>query len=160
MNFFEAARQRRLVREIEERTLDHGYQVVSVQADPGDLGSGFSYTVGRWTLLGRPELLMTGSVPPLTATSIMTGVGESLDALLEAGVVPLDGSEPIELEGLSVPVRVIEADPSSPPCSLAIVQGGARVRVIQLVWPDRDGDWPAPWGIGTDPEQPIHARRA
>lgn len=147
----------RFVEEIEVKAMDHGFQVLNIGPD---LGShlGFAYTVGRWTLSGKPELLITGGVPPVMATRFLVGLGLSIDAADRAGdPYPTTGEliDPDRHKAAAVPVRLVPVDPQASRCFLAINQGGPSVEVLQVVWPDRYGIWPEPWGTGTDPHQPV-----
>lgn len=135
-----------------DKILDDGSQVINVEGE-------YAYTVGRWTILGRPELLITGQLPVQLASYLLLSIEEELDLVANTtGDLSLvtQGSElPFSFEVLRSPVRLVPVDPIESMCFIAAAVGGKGTKMLQVVWEDAAGRWPRPWGPGTEPAQPV-----
>lgn len=124
------------------RVLDEGYFVQSIAGTPIH-PQPFAYTVGR-TLLGRPELLVTG----LEAERARTLIDE---------VVALDDQRPFQpghiADSALGPCRLIACDTGLAYGAMAAF-GVGRIKTMQILWPS-DGAYP---DTSTDLAsiQPVH----
>lgn len=136
--------------------MQHGHQVIGVFPADEDDPPPFAYTVGR-TAKGRPELLITGPLPPPVAGAILN------DAAARDDESPLEPGQAVGglLQGGYV-LQVVEADPLAGEMYQALAfYDGQDVRALQLVWPDQDGLFPWDAGFGFEPwVQPIHRKGA
>jgi hypothetical protein len=125
-----------------------GWAIEAVPAQPTATppAAGYAYTIGFEGAFGFPEVVVFGLTPVaanglagLVAEFLAGGTELPVDALftglldndLRCALVPVDVAEHAEL---------FEA--------AAAWHGGLDFRVVQLVWPDRDG-W-MPWEPGFD----------
>lgn len=129
--------------------LEHGHQVIAVpDADPP-----FAYSVGR-SIFGKPEFVVTGPINPRVAQFMINEAAKIADTKeIGNGYV----FEPEELIS-GYPVRVVEVDPEKNEVYQAkYINGDEWPRVLQLVWPDMDGNFPDEEGYNSRLKQPIHA---
>ena len=126
----------------------HGHQVVGV-FDPDGEGVPFAYTVGR-SLLGRPELFITGGMPLHVLGRLLN------DAAAMDDEAPIEAGE--RRDGLlaGYPAWFVEADPRAAEMNVAL-RLVPSARALQVVWPDVDGRFPGDPGYGLTAEhQPLH----
>ncbi len=113
---------------------DHGWLVLWVAGS-----FDFAYTVGLWHSFGQPEIVMFG----LEGDGMQTWLNACVDLGRERGWPP--ANEPFHgvLDGFETQLR--DVDPSWSPALFGPALGfyrGTAVPFRQLVWPDRNGEWP------------------
>lgn len=128
-----------------QQVRDHGWSVVGVLGTAAD----FAYTVGLQHSFGRPEVAVFG----LDAEDMLEWLNSCVDHALDRGWPP-DG-EPFTgvLDGARVQLRTMHPSWDDSLFGTAERFYGRPVPVRQLVWPDRNGNWP--WEAGAS-----HACRA
>jgi hypothetical protein len=119
---------------------------VAPHADADPPVPGYSYTIGLETTFGFPEVCVFGLMP-VAARGL---VGLVVDVVRSGGTVPVGalftGLLDNDLRCALVPVDV--TDPVELFPSAFTWHGAAGFRMVQLVWPDRNG-W-LPWEHGYD----------
>lgn len=118
---------------------EFGWMVQGVFPTEQDQGVCFGYTIGL-TEAGLPELLISGNLSPEALKSILN---------LAAQRHIRDEIQPgEELTGLAnTSLRVLTCRPDAP-VQQARNLYGKRVRVLQLIWPDKQGRFPDEEGFG------------
>lgn len=142
---------------MEDRILSQGHQVMCIFPVDDDEGHYFWYTVGR-SLMGQPELLLTGPLPNNVAGHI---VNEAVRMVDEEGFDLKDGAEfppNTLLNGFSM--RVIECDPRAGEMFAALDMGGDTMRAFQLIWPDDAGHFPDDPAFDTRFNQPLFPKES
>lgn len=130
-----------------ELIAEHGWMVQGVFPREYDVEAPFAYTVGL-TVAGLPELVISG-LPADTAYQLLDAAArESLAHELAPGRI-LDGIA-------TVPFRVVEA-PGAQVNMARHLYPDRRVRSLQLVWPDKDGNYPGDVLWTLDDAQPVYA---
>jgi hypothetical protein len=138
-----------IVANLTSRVLDEGHVVEYIPADAGSLihqGQPYAYTVGR-TLMGRPELLVTGMSLP-AAKHVL----DSLVRLDDVAALLPGTYARVESAGTALKMKLILAD-SAPLLHALVTFGLTRVDALQAIWP-RAGGYPSEnerWA-----EQPLH----
>lgn len=135
-------RMEELRRRTEQRVLQYGHEVVGVYPGPDDDPRYFYYTVGR-SASRRPELLLTGALPPNAAMIILNDIAAQ-DRAGKIDLVALaDLGQPVEIENFDARLKFIWADPEDAEMFQAINYGGpGGIRAIQVLWPDPQGRFP------------------
>lgn len=141
-----------------ERILEFGHQINGIEADPM-----FYYTSGR-CVFDRPELLLTGNLPPETASYILNTLGDMDSAkVLDLAALASDSlalAEPYDFGGapFGCAFKFIRIDPIRAEMFGATNIGGPFIAAIQILWPDAEGRWPddPDFAYGSD-AQPIHS---
>ena len=139
----------------EEDTLDvyraivrrRGYALCAVEAE-GDL-PWLVHTVGL-TGEGLPELVVTGA-PAEVAAALLDDVAEH--CILDG--VPAPGQRLVTGTGTTVELVEVHRPEAHLHVATALF---ARVRAVQLVWPDARGRYP--WASGDRSRQPVLGPRA
>jgi hypothetical protein len=135
----------------------HGWAIEPVPPDahPAHPRAGYCYTIGLEALIGHPELVVFGLAPAAARGLLDLAVGQ-----LRAGVVlpvsqPFVGLLDDGLRAMLVPVDRAEHGELFP--TVAQVYGEQDWRILQFVWPHRNGAFP--WEEGWPHElrlaQPI-----
>ncbi len=126
-----------------EAVREHGWFCPSVYSDED--GPGFSYSVGFWKTLGKPEVIVFG-LPPQVAHSVLW----QLYRLFQSGLSPQPG-KPVEgvLEGYVSYLMPAGAKANEFMLSAAWFYGNQDYPRLQLVWPDPIGAFP--WQTDFDP---------
>lgn len=132
----------------------HGWSVVKIEPDA--VGPGFAYTIGLQERFGHPEVIVVG-LPTALAHRLINEVGEAIrmGSRYAAGQRYDD-----VLREHAVTFRAV------PDYQLAAYCGSAQrhykghaLRVVQLIYPDRQGKWP--WAEDVTPTfragQPVLA---
>jgi hypothetical protein len=126
----------------------NGWALVPVPARP-DLDPpipGYSYSVGLETTYGFPEVVLFGLTPP-AARGLLGLVVEFLAGGTQLPVGPLFVG--LLDNGLRSALLPVDPDDFGDLFEEARVwHGGSEFRVVQLIWPDRNG-W-MPWESGFD----------
>jgi hypothetical protein len=129
--------------------MDHGHQVIAVpDGDPS-----FAYSAGR-CLFDKPEFLVVGGIDPRVAMSMINDAAKIADSeIVENGYV-FESDQLIR----NFPVKVVEVDPTKTQVFQAkYINGDEWPRVLQLVWPDMDGNFPDDPGYNERLVQPVYA---
>ncbi|MEQ4719501.1 DUF4262 domain-containing protein [Nonomuraea sp. B19D2] len=107
--------------------------------DPGMERPPFAYSIGFGSSFDQPEVVVAG-LPEETSGSVLS----SVQAMLAEGLAYGDGDTSGDiLEGFSVQFRAISQDLLNANLVQASVFYGERsFSALQLVWPDRDGNFP------------------
>lgn len=124
---------------------EHGWMVQGVFPTVDEPGPGFAYTVGL-TANGRPELVVSGLGYEQGGAILNAAARRHLADELRPGMV---------VEGIaSVPFTVVAA----PHAEIGMVRNlyGDRAEAVQLVWPDRGGNYPGDPGWTLGDGQPIY----
>lgn len=126
---------------------EHGWMVMSI--GEGEHAPGFTFTVGL-TGAGLPEVVVYG-LPGDVAGTVLNDVARRL---LDGERMPDGVAVPRVLRGYDV--QLWDATWLQDPLGAAFrLYGRDRVRVRQLVWPDRDGRWPWEPGFGAPDDEPV-----
>lgn len=133
--------------------LEYGHQVIGV-FDNDDPAGYLSYSVGR-CVLERPELITTGPLPPRVSQFMINEAGrldQETPGMVEDG---FSFAPDTLIQGY--PVRVVEVDPEMYPLNSLWSMFGKRsnITVLQLVWPDMEGNFPDDQKYA-GPPQPLH----
>lgn len=128
------------MKEIEDRTLatiiEHGHQVMGIFDNEG--GPNFAYSLGR-CVDDSPEFLVTGSLP----MRVMQYMINEAARLHDDGTPVADGYEfPPDALLADFPVRVVAADSEAAKMNMTRSIFGPDFEALQLLWPDREGNWP------------------
>ena len=118
-----------------------GWLVQAVAPHPGQPGPRVAYTAGL-TDAGLPELIIVGLDIRLMQDVLNGAARRHLATEISAGD---------QLDGLaSVAFRAVEADDTWSVAVARKLYGNDRVRLLQLVWPDKDGFYPGEpgWSLG------------
>ncbi len=130
--------QKRVARVIHE----HGWMVQGVFPRRGDEGLPFAYTIGL-TDAGRPELIISGPFPPADVQNLLNVAAQiHIEKEIRPGdLVPgiAAGDVLFKAQAARVGGHVQQAlnyyrD---------IFGTGGKVRLIQLIWPDKHGNFPS-----------------
>lgn len=143
---------------LEDKIMQNGHQVMAIY---GDEAPGFFYTVGRY-MIGKPELLLTGSLAPPAGMEILNAIAE-LEDTGQVDLTALATDAPVRLPGFDSELRLIPCDPIAADMTVAVSMGGTNLPAIQVIWPGPHGDWPDSgrgWHYGDGSEQPIFRARA
>lgn len=119
---------------------EHGWMIQGVFPTEHYPGVEFAYTVGL-AAAGLPELVISGLPLNLVGTLLNDAAQHTLTTELHPGDV-LDGIA-------SVPFRVIDAPAAEVNLSRRFY-GADKVRALQLLWPDDQGNYPGDegWTLG------------
>lgn len=116
-----------------------GWGITAVPEGDSDDEPPFAYTSGL-SRLGVPELIVFG-LPPSTAMHLLNAVA----ARVRDGDAPI-GPPLVGCLAGDVPVRLRELRSDEPAAAhltyARALARGASVRILQVLWPDRDGDFP------------------
>ena len=124
----------------------HGWVVQGVERDR--VHPPWAYTVGL-TLLGRPELVITG-LPLTRATRVLNDVA----AHLAHAKAPAPGSEVTLIDGPLI--ELVRVTQPATHLIMAVELYGKGIRALQLVHADDRGRWPwDAWYRGIRGGQPI-----
>lgn len=118
--------------------IEFGHQVIFVFPTPNDPGHTFWYSVGR-TVKDRPELLITGPLNQQVGQWMINEAAKIDDEY------PLQAGQEIPAGALldGYPVRVVKAEPTDAEMfSATSAFGEDDVTALQLVWPDKQGNFP------------------
>jgi hypothetical protein len=129
---------------------EHGWAVQGIKRDR--LHPPWAYTVGL-TLIGRPELVVTG-LPLVRAAGLLNDVAARM--LHVADLVPGDR---VQLVGSSL-IEIVEVEEPAAHLNVVIELFGPRVRALQAVHVDDGDHWP--WEReyrGVRGGQPVLGRR-
>lgn len=135
------AQQRHLIKE-------HGWMVQGVFPTEQDPGVAFAYTIGL-TAAGLPELLISGNIGMDVTVHLLNDLAKMH---LREEIKPGD-----EVAGIAnVVFHVAECGPDVE-VQQARNHYGDKVRVIQIIWPDKEGRYPGDEGFadGRDDAQPL-----
>lgn len=149
-----AARRRHYVEHIvPESIAAHGWHIQGVFPTAEDSSTPiFHYTIGL-TAKGRAELILLG-LPPELAVPILNGAAELHIAN------PIHPGAEVDA-AFSVKFRAVAAGPDvvrEYACIAGEVYGFDKVAVIQLMWPDREGNYPTdPGWTGGRVQYPLTA---
>jgi hypothetical protein len=137
---------------IDEDIIRHGWSTIGVFGTGEDPIVPFAYSVG-FTELDQPEVIVYG-LPAEMAHGI---IGCVYDAI-KAGEQLKDGAElgKILKEPYKVWVRAVPGDGSPANAARARYES---VRLVQIVWPDRVGNYPWEDGYEAACTQPVLADR-
>jgi hypothetical protein len=107
--------------------------------DPDGASPPFAYTIGFGSSFGHPEVAVAG-----LSEETSEGVLTSVQAMLAEGHTYGEGDTSGDiLEGFSVRFRGISQDLlNANLVQAAVFYGDRAVTALQLVWPDRDGNYP------------------
>ena len=130
-------------RKLVEAVREHGWFCPSVHAEDGE--PSFTYSVGFWKSLGKPEVLVLG-LPSEVAHSVLWQAWR----LFSKGLSPVPG-EPVEglLEGYPAYFMPMGGKADEFMLSSEWFYGGGAYPRLQLVWPDPVGAFP--WQADFDP---------
>lgn len=129
------------LRDVRNVVAKHGWMVQGVAPRVGDTGVSFAYTVGL-TAAGHPELIIVGLPVEIAYDLLENAAQRATDTTINAGDT-LDGIA-------TAPLRVAAVDDLGP-VSVARQLYPGRVKLLQLLWPDKDGAYPGDptWSLGT-----------
>lgn len=130
-----------------ELIAEHGWMVQGVFPTKYDTEAPFAYTVGL-TVAGLPELVISGLPADLAQQLLNSAAKASLGTRLHPGQI-LDNIA-------SVPFRIVEA-PTAAVNMARHLYPGREVRALQLVWPDKDGNYPGDENWTLSDAQPVYA---
>lgn len=121
-----------------ETILKYGHQIIGViGAAPGDT---ISYSLGR-TVRHLPEFVITGPLNYKVAGYMINEAARMMD---EDGT-PVENGYVFEPDTLieGFPVRVVAVDPDEYEINWTrYLLGDDDIALLQLVWPDTEGNWP------------------
>lgn len=132
-----------------EMIIKHGHEVRYIFDHEGQ-DPAFSYSIGR-SVRDRPELLITGSLPPVMHQYIVNRVAELDDA------TPFSGGEELEEVLDGYPVRLVKVRDLEEAEMYGVTNnfGTDDTWALQILWPDEEGRFPG------DPQftfnQPVYA---
>lgn len=129
-------------RQLIDAVREHGWFCPSVYGDED--GPSFSYSVGFWKTLGKPEVVVFG-LPPQVAHSVLWQLYRLFQDLAPQPGQPLDGV----LEGYLSYLMPVGAKADEFMLSTTWFYGGEDYPRLQLVWPDPVGAFP--WQADFDP---------
>lgn len=117
--------------ELKKRIAKHGWVVQGVFPTRDTDPPPFAYTIGL-TIAGLPELIVSGLAPNQAEQVITVAASVHLGEELLPGTTTNDV--------ITIPMRIMDA----PRATLGFARKvcGRNTRAVQLVWPDKDGDWP------------------
>ncbi|MBT0768251.1 DUF4262 domain-containing protein [Kineosporia sp. J2-2] len=107
--------------------------------DPAEERPAFAYSIGFGSNFDHPEVIVAG-LPEETSQNVLSSVRD----MLAEGITYGDGDVSGDiLQGLDVQFRAIPQDLlSSVLAQASEFYGGRSFTALQLVWPDRDGNFP------------------
>lgn len=129
--------------------MEKGHQVIGVP----DGKPQFAYSIGRG-LFDKPEFVVRGAL----SVELMMHMINAACRLQDDGEVVKDGHifEPEKILG-GFPVKVVKVDPKKSEMFQAINLFGEDIEALQLVWPDKQGNWPDEPAYDSRFAQPIDA---
>lgn len=145
-----AVRVAMYVKQVRDTIKENGWMVQGVFPTAHDPGPEFVYTVGL-TEKDRPELVIVGLPLNLAAELINSAAEAHLEKPFEPGGIATGFAE--------VDFRVVEA-PHAEVGTANRVYRDREIKVLQLLWPDNDGNYPG--DPGWNPEslaQPIYDQK-
>lgn len=135
-----------------ETIIEHGHEVRVIFPDEPGPGM-FAYSVGR-SVKDRPELLVTGNLPPEVLGHIINRVAEIDDETPLVAGVDLDEV----LDGFRVRLVEVRDMDEAEMFGVTTHFGTEETSALQILWPDADGRFPGEEGFGYTPEQqPVYA---
>lgn len=130
-----------------ELIAEHGWMIQGIFPSAGEEGAPFAYTVGL-TVAGLPELVISGLPADVAHQLLNAAARKSLAEEFRVGRLVTGVA--------SVDFRVVEA-PAAEVNMAWHLYPGKPVRSLQLVWPDRDGNYPGDPGWSLGDAQPVYA---
>lgn len=143
------------LRRQQEHIHDVGWSVTAVVPEPGDTDATFAYTVGL-TERRLPELIIAG-LHPLIAHELLNDLAHRL----HGGMPPLVHDQRLDDLIVGYDVAIVDglATEALHPGTAYARYGKDRVRLRQIVWPDKHGRFPWDDGYAYPPHvQPLLAR--
>lgn len=138
-----------------DRIIKHGHQVTIVfptkeSIADGSMDYAFAYTIGR-TMKDRPELLVTGSLPPEALGMILNETARVDDER------PISAGDSVDEVLDGYPVRIVRVtDPKTAGMTMALHYMGDDIDALQVLWPDSAGRFPGePGFVYGDDAEPV-----
>ncbi len=140
---------------IREKIAKHGWMVTGVFPRQGEDGVPFAYTIGL-TDAGLPELIMSGPFDPETLQNFLNMAGDR-HVTQEGEIKPGDMLDYLA----NVPFKVIAATTGEHVQQALNFYGDPEnwlgvVKLLQILWPDRDGNFPGDPGWTSDAAQELY----
>ena len=117
----------------------------------------FGYSVGL-TEQDLPEIFMSGNLHPETIQTLINTVAQQAVGREHEGEMLVPGTELRDVLANDLTLGVATCNPVAAEMNVALgFFGKERVRAVQLVWPDPEGNmpWDAEWSMG-DGVQPLY----
>lgn len=130
-------RAQALFHQLEDNIDRNGYTFMGVFGTEDQPITGFVYTIGL-TEKGMPEVFVSGNYGAHSMQAIAGTVAQELVSHAEAGTEPALGVRE-DLFNLKVELRVVT---DTDKCNVARRFYGDRVRVLQVIWSDKEGRLP------------------
>lgn len=120
----------------------HGWAVEPVAPvdDPAAPEPGYTYTIGLESMLGHPEVVVFGLAPAAARGLLDLAVQQIRDGVTLPVSQPFVGLLDGDLRAMLVPVDTAEHGHRFP--TLGQVHGDQPWRIVQFVWPARNGAFP------------------
>ena len=134
-----------------EAIIEHGHQVRVVFPDESG-GYMFAYSIGR-SLKERPEILVTGALPPPMLGYIVNRVAELDD---ERGIAAGDVLNDV-LEGYPVRLVAVADMEQAEMFGVTANFGTDDTFALQVLWPDAEGRFPGEPEYAYGDKQPVFA---
>jgi hypothetical protein len=140
-------KQRRVARHLlnqKKLIQEHGWMVAGVFPTKPEDGNFFAYTIGL-TDAGLPELIMSGN---LGVENLQKLLNSAAFKHLENEIKPGDTVDDIA----NFPFKAALCGPDVPVFQVYNHYSRKKVRVIQLIWCDKEGNFPPDWEFADRPE--------